>query len=102
MGDQLDRLAIISSKRDVIIKGDRLYRMAISRTRQDKINKGNEQDRAVIINNYAIHTCCKLAGHLKEVLVMRMRTNMTTLTWSLADATSANRSFLFLVGEGHH
>ena len=59
MGDQLDRLAIISSKRDVIIRRDRLYRMAISRTRQDMIVNGDKQDRAVIIHTYAIHTCCR-------------------------------------------
>ena len=47
-GNQLDSLAIISSKRDVIIKSDKLHRMAISRTRQDMIIKGEEQDRAAI------------------------------------------------------
>ena len=65
---------------------------------QPVINLGSKQ--VVIVIGNAIHYWVKLAGHLKEGLVMMM--DMTTSVWSLAAATSANRILLFLVGEGHH
>ena len=65
---------------------------------QPVINLGSKQ--VVIVIGNAIHYWVKLAGHPKEVLVMRM--NMTTSVWRLASATSTNRMLLFLVGEGHH
>ena len=47
-------------------------------------------------------SCSKTAGRQRQIIMMMVTTSMTTLTWSLAAATSANRSFLFLEGEGHH
>ena len=116
----MEARTLISNMRDVIIKGDQLYRMAISRTSRNMIIR----DRAAItskvdtmyaqnlppfhidskhvrfINIYAVHTCCKLAVRLKEG--MGMRTSTTTLVWRLASATGSNRILLFLIGEGHH
>ena len=48
-----------------------------------------------------IYSCSKPAGRQRQIIMM-MVTSMTTLDWILAAATSTNRSFLILVGEGHH
>ena len=66
-----------------------------------------------IVSRYAL-SFCRLASHQKKFLVAKMfpvvmtvlgattKMCMTTFNWRLASATSTNRSFLFLKGEGHH
>ena len=81
-GNQLDSLANISSKRDMFIKVNKQDR-SVSSSEVDAMYAHDpppfrmDNKQVMFINTYAIHTCCKLAVHLKEGMVMR--TSMTTL-----------------------
>ena len=65
----------ISNMRNVIIKGNQLDSLANISSKRDMFIKDNKQ--VMFINTYAIHTCCRLAGHLEEGMVMG--TSTTTL-----------------------
>ena len=89
-------VAFISRKRVTAIFSSKVNTIHF---RDQPVTNLSSKQVVVVIGN-TIHYWVKLAGHLKEVLVVRM--NMTTSVWRLASATSTNRILLFLVGEGHH
>jgi hypothetical protein len=89
---------LISSKQVTAVISDKVD--AIYSCDEPVSHLGSKQ--VMFVTSNTVHSCSKLAGRPREVMVMRMRTSTTTLGWRLAAATSTNRSLLFLVGEGHH
>ena len=90
-GHKQDRVAIISSKHvtaNISNKVDTIYSC------DEPVSHLSSKQVLFIIRN-TVHSCRKPAGRLREIMVMRMRTSMTTLGWILAATTSTNRSRLF-------
>ena len=90
--------AIISSKQVKAVISDKVD--TIYSCKEPMSHLSSMQVMFIICNT--VHSCSKLAGRLRKVMVIGMWTSTTTLGWRLATTTSTNRSLLFLVGEGHH